>query len=752
MPDRRIALVVATDHYDDPGLRRLASPAADAVALAETLGDEALGGFEVDILRDATASEINERVEEILNDRDTSDLVLLHFSCHGLKDDSGELYLAARNTLPRRLASTAVDAALVDRLMRRSRAQRVVLLLDCCYGGAFERGMLAREGGSVDVGDRFSQTHLGGGRGRAVITASGSMEFAFEGGELSRSAEPSPSIFTGAVVEGIRTGAADRDQDGQVGLDELYDYVYARVGEQTPNQTPRKWEFDLQGDLYIARNPRRRITAEPIPEGVRSLVEHPVSGVRLGAVDELRQLALGANLQLAAGARLALHDLVMDDSKRVSKSAADALEATQLVLSAYELVLEQMPEHPGEAVGEISLGGPPLALASTVAVPDGSIRAVLEGTLLHVSAVGQLPKSVHEATVVISGPAGEAHLHVTEAEIAESLTQNPVREPLAETANADSGIRPPANVAKIRSSTDKPRVVSVAEEHQLTNRGDLGRRFKTPTLAWLLITGGLASYACGALFVSASYRFNHRLSLVLLSGAGVGWAIWPPFAVCVAALLIQKRAPFLAIGTIAGFCGLLGFWLIRRDVSYQNTELRLGYWLALLALILFLAGLLISPQFRPRTFSKQIGLNLTTRGVIGAMLVLSGPVAQGVDIFLRSDPTAVGITLTLAFVVGFSLPLTVLRFPPGQRTALVVAATFFLGYSGALALLTLVRLTGHPGFVFLPYALNVVSKLTALVGVCVAQSAWAIVGRHHVNGPKSASGPPFEESNESVAR
>ena len=28
------------------------------------------------------------------------DLIVLHFSCHGLKDDSGELYLAATNTQP----------------------------------------------------------------------------------------------------------------------------------------------------------------------------------------------------------------------------------------------------------------------------------------------------------------------------------------------------------------------------------------------------------------------------------------------------------------------------------------------------------------------------------------------------------------------------------------------------------------------------------------------------------------------------
>jgi len=36
---------------------------------------------------------------------------------------------------------------------------------------------------------------------------------------------------------------ADRDQDGMVGLDELYEYVYDKVRAATPNQTPGKWTF-----------------------------------------------------------------------------------------------------------------------------------------------------------------------------------------------------------------------------------------------------------------------------------------------------------------------------------------------------------------------------------------------------------------------------------------------------------------------------------------------------------------------------
>src|SRR5690348_9940895 len=180
---------------------------------------------------------VNLAVEEFFDERRPDDLLLLHFSCHGVKDEDGELYFATANTLLRRLAATAVPAAFANGRMSRSRSRRIVLLLDCCYAGAFEHGMTARAGGGVGVESQFA------GRGRAVITASSSMEYAFENDQLADAVEPAPSVFTSALVDGLATGDADRDQDGLIGLDELYDYVYDKVRASTPHQTPGKWAF-----------------------------------------------------------------------------------------------------------------------------------------------------------------------------------------------------------------------------------------------------------------------------------------------------------------------------------------------------------------------------------------------------------------------------------------------------------------------------------------------------------------------------
>jgi uncharacterized caspase-like protein len=151
----RSALIVAGDDYTDPGLRRLRAPASDAQALARVLHNPEIGGFEVRTLLNKPAHEVTLALEEFFADRRPDDLLLLHFSCHGLKDESGELYFATANTKLGRLAATAVSADFVNRRMNRSRSRRVVLLLDCCYAGAFERGMTARAGSGMSVEEQF---------------------------------------------------------------------------------------------------------------------------------------------------------------------------------------------------------------------------------------------------------------------------------------------------------------------------------------------------------------------------------------------------------------------------------------------------------------------------------------------------------------------------------------------------------------------------------------------------------------------
>src|SRR3569833_272375 len=127
MAGRRRALIVANGEYDNAGLQRLGSPAADADALAGVLGDRAISDFEVCVVRNETAHVVQAEIEDLCLEGKPDDVLLMHFSCHGLKDDSGGLYFAARNTRPDRLRSTAVPAQFVQQCLRQRRSRRAPL-------------------------------------------------------------------------------------------------------------------------------------------------------------------------------------------------------------------------------------------------------------------------------------------------------------------------------------------------------------------------------------------------------------------------------------------------------------------------------------------------------------------------------------------------------------------------------------------------------------------------------------------------
>jgi hypothetical protein len=244
---RRLALLVATSTYDDAGLAGLVSPAQDAAALAEVLAAPEIGRFTVSSVEDATSAEICQSIEDFTAERDRADLVLLYMSCHGLKDEQGRLYFAARNTRRDRLRSTAVPAGFVNEILFACQSRRKVLLLDCCYSGAFAKGLAVKADASVHTADHFDA------RGLVVLTASDATQYAFEGDALSGRA--APSIFTASLAGGLRTGAADVDGDGLVSVDDLYEYARRRLSEQPRPQSPRKWEFDVAGSIVLARSP-----------------------------------------------------------------------------------------------------------------------------------------------------------------------------------------------------------------------------------------------------------------------------------------------------------------------------------------------------------------------------------------------------------------------------------------------------------------------------------------------------------------
>ncbi|MEU6721979.1 caspase family protein [Nonomuraea sp. NPDC046802] len=129
---RRRALLIANSSYDDPRLRQLRAPPADVAELERVLAGPVVGAFEVEVLQEETAARVQERIGALFAGRRPNDVLLLYFSGHGLKDATGGLYLAARDSLVSDLAGTGVRSDFVNTCVRHSRSRRIVIILDCC--------------------------------------------------------------------------------------------------------------------------------------------------------------------------------------------------------------------------------------------------------------------------------------------------------------------------------------------------------------------------------------------------------------------------------------------------------------------------------------------------------------------------------------------------------------------------------------------------------------------------------------------
>lgn len=140
------------------------------------------------------------------------------------------------------MTSTAVSSAAVQGYVDQSRSKRRVLILDCCFSGAFANDMRAKADEAIDVKAQL------GGEGRAVLTSSTATQVSYE--------KEGASIYTRYLVQGLETGAADRNDDGHISIDELHAYAKEKVQEVAPTMQPEIYAVREGYKILIARAPQ----------------------------------------------------------------------------------------------------------------------------------------------------------------------------------------------------------------------------------------------------------------------------------------------------------------------------------------------------------------------------------------------------------------------------------------------------------------------------------------------------------------
>ncbi|MGX9727431.1 MAG: caspase, EACC1-associated type [Candidatus Electronema sp. VV] len=243
MANKRYAILIASSRYpDEPGLTALRCPENDVDALNEVLSSPDFGQFStIVVFKNKPSHEILEQLETVLAEVGKDDLVLIYFSGHGKLNPSGKLCLATVNTKPKKLGSTSIPAATITSFFEHSNVQRKILILDCCYSDAIGEEFR----GGVD--DQLQI--MAKGQGTFIMTASTGIQVAVEkeGDQLG--------LFTKHLVDGIRSGEADRDEDGEIDIHELYQHVYEKVRAEGA-QEPMKWDLNARGRMIIAKSRR----------------------------------------------------------------------------------------------------------------------------------------------------------------------------------------------------------------------------------------------------------------------------------------------------------------------------------------------------------------------------------------------------------------------------------------------------------------------------------------------------------------
>ncbi|MET7942926.1 AAA domain-containing protein [Streptomyces sp. NPDC005302] len=264
---RKHALLLGTAAYDDERFADLPSVRADVHYLSQVLEMPAVGGYEKCVrLEDSSKAAIKQAIEQFLNDREPDELVVLYLSGHGAYDrEDGQLYYVTTDTGADRIQQTALEASYVTDQLEKCAARRKILLLDCCFSGSAVQGFRSKGAAQVGTAPAVEAS------GVYVITASQHWEQAFT------TDADQPSQFTRAMVEGLHSGQADLDGDGQVSANDLFRHISRALGKAPDGrkQTPTQSSLQVTGDIYLAHaSTGRQIPAlRPLPAGLSPVTD-----------------------------------------------------------------------------------------------------------------------------------------------------------------------------------------------------------------------------------------------------------------------------------------------------------------------------------------------------------------------------------------------------------------------------------------------------------------------------------------------
>jgi hypothetical protein len=250
----RYVVAIGVDHYANPTWQSLSRAVSDAKGFSAVLHDQL--GYELAAPpiteKEATREQILSLIDDLYKVLKPGDDLVIFFAGHGTTRTNAvgppETGFLVPYDAPDQAAGRWSDYIEVDEFLNKINtlpATHILVILDSCHSGIALADGIVKRGALENY-----KAAMAAETGRVVITSADSSELAADsGGPL-----PDHSLFTGIMIDGLKTGKADMQGLGFVTSSELGVFVNAQVGlHKDTMQHPRFGRFgsDAGGELLL---------------------------------------------------------------------------------------------------------------------------------------------------------------------------------------------------------------------------------------------------------------------------------------------------------------------------------------------------------------------------------------------------------------------------------------------------------------------------------------------------------------------
>jgi len=227
----------------------------------------------IQILNKNVTKENIVRLKDSLLQSYVDDVVIVFYAGHGLLDENLDYYLATYSINMKKPAENGLLYDDLENLLDGIPARKKLLMIDACHSGEVDKEeelVLAdastEQRNIVFRGDTTMRSFkptldisyknsfelmkelfadLRRGTGAVVISSAGGGEYAYEGADWKN------GVFTYSLLEGLKSGNADTNKDGEILVSELRDYVFNQVskltsGKQNPTTRRDNLDYDFR--------------------------------------------------------------------------------------------------------------------------------------------------------------------------------------------------------------------------------------------------------------------------------------------------------------------------------------------------------------------------------------------------------------------------------------------------------------------------------------------------------------------------